>query len=389
MIGVDPLLLDIAMISFLVLIMGALSRVTKQPYVITYILTGVLLGSHVLGIVEDSELITHLGNIGVVLLLFYVGMELKLDHFKKHWKISVYVALVQTLLSVAIMLVLGGLLSWNLNRIVLLGFVISLSSTAVILKLLDEWKLSDSRVGSYVSGILIVQDIAVIPMMILLTFMSADGVSLEQSAIQIAGGIVLVALVVFLMRRQQIHLPVISHLGKDKELQVFVALGLLCGFAIITALAGLSTSLGALLAGMVIAKSKETHWVHHSLESFRVVFVALFFVSIGLLLDVQFLLDNAWLIGFVLLLVYVVNTLITVGILRFIHISWKESLLAGALLAQVGEFSYLLVAFGLSSNIITSFSYQVTIAVITLSLLFSPLWIVAIKRLSLHPRFMR
>ncbi len=387
MIGIDPLLFDVALISLLVIVMGVLSKVTRQPYVITYILTGILLGSHALGVVDDPELIMHLGNIGVVLLLFFVGMELKVDSFMKHWRISAYVTVFQLVLSVVVMVVLGGILSWELRRILLLGFIISLTSTAVILKLLDEWKLADSRMGSYVSTTTIMQDLTIIPMMIILTFLSTDGVSVERSVIQIASGIALMGLIAFLMTRKQIHLPVVSHLGKDRELQVFVALGLLCGCAILTALVGLSTSLGAFLAGILVAKSKETHWVHASLSSFRVVFVALFFVSIGLLLDIEFLRENAWLVGFLLLVVYTINTLITVAILRFIHIPWRDSLIAAALLAQVGELSFVLVAFGLDSSIITSFSYQVTIAVITLSLLFSPVWILAVKLLSSHRRF--
>ena len=149
--------------------------------------------------------------------------------------------------------------------------------------------------------------------------------------------------------------------------------------SLLTGLAQLSTALGAFVGGMVIGAAKETQLGHHSLESFRVVFVALFFVSIGMLVDLSFI-QGHWLqVGALVILVIITNTFINGAVLRMLGDSWRDSLYAGTLLSQIGEFSFVLAAVGIQSNIITGYGYQMTIAVISVSLLMSPPWIMFIK----------
>ena len=146
-------------------------------------------------------------------------------------------------------------------------------------------------------------------------------------------------------------------------------------------MANLSTALGAFAAGIMVTAAKETQWVHHALEPFRVIFIALFFVSVGLLVDVTFVISHIIQVTLLVLIVLVSNTLLNGLILRVLGYHWRESFYAGAILAQIGEFSFVLAAVGLSSGIISDIAYQYTIAVIALSLLVSPFWIWLARRL--------
>ena len=167
---------------------------------------------------------------------------------------------------------------------------------------------------------------------------------------------------------------------KDHELQVFYALFICFGLAWLSAKYNLSTALGAFLGGIIISAAPDMDWVHESLDSFRSFFVALFFISIGLLIDLNFLLKNFVLVLFLVFIIYTINTYINSFILRLLGNNLRESIYAGSLLSQIGEFSFLLVAMGLQEGIITNFAYQVTIEVIALTLLLSPFWIAIVKR---------
>ena len=162
-------------------------------------------------------------------------------------------------------------------------------------------------------------------------------------------------------------------------MQVFAALGLCFGLSLITGLVGLSTALGSFVAGMLVGAAKETRWVHHSLESFRIIFVALFFVSIGMLVDLNFIASHWYQTAALVILVVLTNTFINGSILRILGDNWRDSIYAGALLSQIGEFSFVLAAVGIQAHIISDYGYQMTIAVISISLLISPPWIMLIK----------
>lgn len=146
------------------------------------------------------------------------------------------------------------------------------------------------------------------------------------------------------------------------------------GLALLTGLMGLSTALGAFVGGMVIASARETTWIHTSLESFRVVFVALFFVPIGMLLDLDFLVDQWRLVALLTGLVLVTNTFVNAVVLLAFRASWRDSLRGAALLAQVGELSYVLAAVGKETGFVEDFAYQATVATATLTLILSPPW---------------
>jgi len=150
---------------------------------------------------------------------------------------------------------------------------------------------------------------------------------------------------------------------------------------LITGLFGLSTALGAFVAGMLVGAARETQWVHSSLEPFRVIFVALFFVSIGMLVYLIFIKDHWFQIGALVMAVIITNTFINAVIIRLLGDSWPDSLYSGALLSQIGEFSFVLAAVGMQSNLVSSYGYQLTVTVIALSLMISPAWIATSRKL--------
>jgi CPA2 family monovalent cation:H+ antiporter-2 len=382
----DPAMASIVGALFLVLALGMIMRFLNQPHVVVYLLAGVLIGPEVTGLFSDQEMLGRVGAIGVVLLLFFIGMEISPRRLAANWKVSVIGTLLQIIISVACIWFIGQWLDWPLGRILMLGFVISLSSTAVIMKILRDWGELETPVGQDAVGILLVQDIAVVPMMIILDQFGGGGDGHQNYWLQLLGGIVIIACLALFAVREEIHIPWLKWLKRDQELQLFGALAICFGVALLTGWLGLSTALGAFLAGMFIGVAKETKWLHQSLEPFRVVLVALFFVSIGMMVDLQFMAENAGLIALLVVFVLILNTFINAFILRLLGDPWRETLYVGALLAQIGEFGFVLAAVGIHGQIISDYAYQLVISIITMTLLLSPAWIMLMRKLLGYPR---
>lgn len=371
---IDPILPVIVGSAFIAVMLIFIFRLLRQPQILAYIAAGVIIGPQVLGMISDPLLIEQLGSLGVILLLFFIGMEIDPQQLKKSWKVSIGGTFLQVVFSVAAVYAVGFLLDWSIARIVLLGFVISLTSTAVIITMMKDQNELHSQRGQHVLGITLAQDLAVIPMIIILGLLSDKGFSLSTLLLQLFGGGLIILIVIKLMSKKLISIPILDVFSKNYDLQVFGALIFCFGLSLISGLMALSTAFGAFLGGMVVGNIKQTHWVKGRLEAFHVVFVALFFMSIGMLLNLSFVAEN-WLLllGF-LLLILVGNTLINAITLRVMRVNWRDSFYAGAVLAQIGEFSFILASIGKHSHIITDFGYQMTISAIALSLLASPVW---------------
>jgi K+:H+ antiporter len=376
----DPIMPLFVVVVLVLLVLALVARAVRQPLVIGYLLAGLVMGPAVLGLVEDIETIRRLGAIGVVLLLFFIGLEVSPHSIRSNWRVSLIGTSLQVALTTALVYAFGSILGWPLSRSLLLGFVISLSSTAVILKLLRDWGELDSEVGRDVLGVLLTQDMMVIPMLITLGLFAGDGLDVQQIGLQLVGAAGLIGLVAWITVRRDVHIPFRSIIRDDPEFQVLAALLICFGLALLSGLLNLSTALGAFVAGIVIQATREVEWAEGSLESFRVVFMALFFASIGMLVDLGFIVQYWWQILVLVLDLIVANTAINAVILRLLGRSWRDSVYAGALLSQIGEFSFVLAAAGFQAGVITNFGYQMTIAIVAISLLVSPAWIVLVQR---------
>lgn len=377
----NPIIPLIVIIILTILLVGIVLKLLKQPHVVAYIIAGIFLGPYGLGLVNDIELISLIGSIGIIILLFFIGMEVSIQKIISNWKIAIFGTFFQIVLSVFFTYLLSFWVDWSFNRILLIGFVISLSSSAVVLKILKDLKEIDTKVGQNVLSILLVQDVAVIPMLIIVSLLGQKShFDFGLLGMQLVGTVIFLSIIVFALKKgDSLKLPLPEIIKNDGEMQLFLALILCFGFAFISDFFGLSAALGAFVAGILISLGKEEHWITNSLSSFYVLFVAIFFVSIGMLIDVAFIFNNFKTIFFLVIGVFFTNTVLNAVIIRLLNNSWIESFYAGALLSAIGEFSFLLGSIAFEANILTDYGYQLTISIIALTLLLSPLWISVFK----------
>lgn len=362
-----------------VMLIGLILKRLKQPYIIAYILTGVLLGPSGFHLVTDFETAELIGELGLVVLMFFIGMEISLSDFIKKWRVAFFGTGMQVLFSILLTFTLGYFLDWPFQRILLLGFIISLSSSAVVIKLIEDHKLMQKNIGQQVISILLTQDVLIVPMIIIMSLLGGDGVSQELILLQLSGGLVIFILLLFLLRKKVIKIPLAQAIADDHELQVFASLVICFAFALFTSSFELSAGLGAFVAGLFINASPANHWLHERLHSFRVLLISIFFFSVGMQIDLSFLTENWRAVAIVVLLVYLSNQGINTLALRFLGNSWHESFYGASLLAQIGEFSYVLASLGFHSEIISSYTYQITVIVISITIFISPLWALGSK----------
>jgi CPA2 family monovalent cation:H+ antiporter-2 len=351
---------------------------------IGYIIIGICLGEHGFDMFADKAQVEFLGELGIILLFFFIGMEISLPSFVNKWKVAILGTLSQILISVGIMALVGYFLDWKSARSIVIGFVIALSSSAVVIKLLENKKLLNTTLGDNVLSILLTQDIMIAPILIVTSLLGGSVQTVPETITKILGGGFVFFMFFYLYIKKEIKLPYVDELEEDHELQVFLAILLCAAGALITSLFGLSPALGAFIGGMVVHASKDTDWIHESLHPFRILFIALFFISVGAQINIYFLEQHKWAIMLVLLIVFLTNHAINAIILRVFDCSWKDAFLGGALLAQIGEMSFLVCFTGYQSSIISEFGYMFSLCIISLSLLISPFWIAATEKLLLR-----
>ncbi len=378
----DTLLHVYTIIILSILIVGLIFKTVRIPYVVSYLIVGILLGPYAIGLVTDTVMVEQFETVGLIFLLFFVGMEISLQELLNNWKIPVVGTLIQVAITTGVIFLLGIFMEWKLVRVILIGFVISISSTAVVIKLLHEWNQHNTQVGRNVIGVLLVQDIALIPMIIVLDLMQGESAPVKEIVLQLTGGSLLVIMIAYLLRKKEVHLPFLNYFKGHKELQIFTALAICFGLAMGTELFKLSPYLGAFVAGIYVRSTRETDWIHITLEPFYIFFVAIFFVSVGMMLDLKFLVNNWGIILLLVGLVFILNTAVNTGMMRLLGESWKESLLGGAMLAQVGEFSFVILSVGERTGVVTNFTYQIILALITVTLILSPAWILFFRRIT-------
>lgn len=378
----EDLLLRLVAIMLAALLGGWLLERLRQPPIMGYIIAGAVLAHQFKSALPARQFLEHSGEIGLVLMLFFIGTEVNVSRLVKDWKIPTFGTLLQTLASVLVCLGLGFLLNWKWEQSLFFGFMISLSSTAVVLRILEDFGGTDSSIGRKSLGILLLQDLMVIPMLIVMgMFRSKGSIDAELILKQIVGGILVTAVAAFLATRNRLHIPDWLKLHQNHEFRVLTGLVFCLGSATLTGFLGLSPALGAFLSGMVLGRMESQLKLHEVLEPFKVLFVAIFFVTIGLLVDLDFLANNAQRIGILVLLVFLVNTMVTFGILKFLGVPLVESLATACLLAQIGEFAFLLASSAKRFRLIDGDTQKTAVAVIALSLLFTPLWFAIARKL--------
>ncbi len=374
-------LTGLAVVALGALVCGIAMARLKQPAIVGYILAGVILGPSGFGLVENREAVSVLAELGVILLLFLVAMELSLRGFMKVWRVALAAALLQILISVGVMLALSKVFGWSIELAVLLGFVVALSSTAVVVKMLEQINILRTPAGQLVIGILIAQDLAVVPMILTLKALATPTFGTLDILKIISSIALLGTLTLYLSRRKRINLPFGRIVAGQMDLRPLAGLTACFAAAALSGLAGLSPAYGAFLAGLVIGNSNARAMMIRSTRPVQSVLMMVFFLSIGLLIDLGFIWQNIGTVLFLLLLIAVLKTALNIGLLHLLREPWPHAFVAGVMLAQVGEFSFVLGQTAAAGGLIDQPAVRLIVSITALSLLISPIWMIAGRRL--------
>jgi CPA2 family monovalent cation:H+ antiporter-2 len=348
----------------------------RLPALIGFILTGALIGPSGIGLVQDAGRIEILAEIGVTLLLFVVGLEFSLAAFSKLRTFVLQGGVLQILATTAAGFVLGLALGWPPSQGFYFGCLIALSSTAVVLTSLLDHRLQESVQGRISTGILILQDLAVIPMIAFLpSFGSGGGASWTRLTSELGVTVLLIAGVALFIR--YLASPIFGWVSRarSRELFLITVISFALGMAWLTYQAGLSFALGAFLGGLMIGNTDYQVEALAEMTPFRHCFNSLFFVSIGMLLDLQFLVDHLGTVMSLVLLIPTLKMAIVAGILLFLRAPLRVSLVTGIILGQIGEFSFLLASLGKKTGAFDPLLYQYVIAAAAVTMVGTPLMI--------------
>jgi CPA2 family monovalent cation:H+ antiporter-2 len=375
-------LADIAVVAVAALLCGLILTRLRQPAIVGYIIAGIILGPSGFALVEDRAKIEMLAELGVLLLLFLIGLRLSLRDFHSIWKIALMGAMLPLALSVALTLAASRLFDWPIELAVFLGFVISLSSTVVAIKMLEDIGELHSEVGRRTVGILIVQDLAVVPMLLVLNGMGGPEGFNALDLVPIAGAIALLALLIWYFgKRKRIELPFTRWTRSGPDLMPLAALTLCFAAAAVSGLLGLSTAYGAFLAGLLLGRTTARERLIQTTEPIQGVLMMVFALSVGLLIDLNYVWHHLGTVVLLLVLVVIAKTAVNIGVLRLLGEPWPRAFLTGTVLGQIGEFSFVLAAAGAASGLIDAEGVRLAVTVIAFSLIVSPIWLHFARRL--------
>ncbi|WP_114748902.1 cation:proton antiporter [Pleomorphovibrio marinus] len=368
-----PLLSDIVVIFGLAMLVILLFMRLKLPTIIGYLLTGAIAGPYGLSLVGASVAVEVLSEIGVILLLFVIGMEFSLRSLMAIKKAVFIGGTLQVFLTIVATAALTSFFNFDWNIAVFFGFLFALSSTAIVLKLLQETGQVNTISGRTTLAILIFQDIIIVPFVLFTPMLAGESDNILLSLVYLAlkGGLV----ILFTILSAKYLIPqLLFRIAKTRNEELFLLSIIVTCFAVAyaTSLLGLSLGLGAFLAGLIISESEYSHHATGKVLPFREIFLSFFFVSVGMLFDVGFLFEHFFTIIALVLLTFVVKFTITTIAVKSIGSSFKEAFIVGLSLFQVGEFSLLLAKEGLRYELLDNITYQYFLAISILTMTITP-----------------
>jgi len=347
-------------------------RTLRLPPLLGYLIVGVAIGPHALGWITTTDEVRNLAEIGVVFLMFSIGLEFSLSRLMTMRRIVFGLGGAQVM--VTLLLVFGVAMavgvSWQGS--IVLGGALALSSTAILAKLLAERFELNSPHGQQIIGVLLFQDLAVVPLLILIPALGAPPEDLAATlGFALAKAAVVLLLLLFVGQRlMRAWFHVVAR-QKSSELFVLNVLLVTLGVAYITELAGLSLALGAFVAGVLISETEYRYQVEEDIKPFRDILLGLFFVTIGMLLDVRVIIDNAW-VSVLLVSLVLVKTALIFGLSRLFGASSGVAMRAGLALGACGEFGFVILAHALDSRLLAPDVLQPVLAAMVLSMLIAP-----------------
>jgi len=353
----------------------AFSRL-KIPTTVGYLLTGVVAGPHLLGLIGSIHEIEVMAEIGVILLLFTIGMEFSINHLIKIRKAVFLGGLLQVFLSAGVFFVASIYYNLPWTTALFIGFISSLSSSALVLKILQERSELTSNYGRTVLGILIFQDLLLVPLILFTNLLGNPESDISREIfILILKSLVILAFVYIGNKWLFPRLLHIIAMRKNQELFVMSILLICMSIALLTSWMGMSLAFGAFLAGIMISESHYSHNAFGNIIPFKDIFTSFFFVSIGMMLDLTFVKDNASLVIASVLLVLGAKSIISGATGFILGHTFKGIVMVGLALSQVGEFSFILAKIGFGYKIIDSYYYQLFLATAVITMALTPLLI--------------
>jgi CPA2 family monovalent cation:H+ antiporter-2 len=345
----------------------------RLPIIVGFMITGVVIGPYGLGLISDVHAIELMAEIGVALLLFTIGLEFSIHRILEMKRLVMLGGGLQVVTTVLLATLIAYGRGRSINQAIFFGFLIALSSTAIVLKTYIDRAEVDAPHGRAGVGILLFQDLSIVPMMLMIPVLSGrDGSSPARIAMTFATALVAIGIIILATRKVVPYL--LQHIVRLRSPEVFIiSIVLLClGTSWLTAKFGLSLALGAFIAGMVLSETEYSHQIIADILPFRDVFNSLFFISIGMLLSLGALASN---IGGVLVLVVgliIGKALIVLLTVRFLGYSLRISTMTGLGLAQIGEFSFVLAKMGVPDGLLPDADYQRFLAASILSMIATP-----------------
>lgn len=368
-----PILADIVIILGLSVFVILIFQKLKIPAILGFLVTGVVAGPYGLSLIEASHEVDVMAEIGVILLLFIIGLEFsikKLTAIKK----TVFVAgTFQVLVTIVVFTLVAYFFDFNFSEALFLGFLFSLSSTAIVLKILQDKGEMNSPHGKIALAILIFQDVIVVPMMLITPILAGEYTDITTTILSLIGKTLLVLIFVILAARY-IFPKLLFEVAKTRSKELFILTITVSCFAVawLTSSVGLSLALGAFIAGLIISESDYSHQATSNVLPFREIFTSFFFVSIGMLLDVSFLFKHLPIILLLTIGVAIVKGLIAFGAAYILKYPPRVSLLTGLSLFQVGEFAFILSKVGLENDLLGTEINQYFLSVSIISMGVTP-----------------
>ncbi|AZE92098.1 cation:proton antiporter [Pseudomonas orientalis] len=377
---------DLAVIMLVAGVVTVLFHRLKQPVVLGYIVAGFIIGPHTppFGLIHDEDTIKTLAELGVIFLMFCLGLEFSLRKLFKVGATAFIAAFLEIILMIWIGYEIGQWFDWNTMDSLFLGAILAISSTTIIVKALNDLKMKDQRFAQLIFGVLIVEDILGIGIIALLSSIAVSGTVSSGEVFSTVGKLslfMIVALVIGILLVPRL----LAYVAKfeSNEMLLITVLGLCFGFCLLVVKLEYSMVLGAFLIGAIMAESRQLIKIERLIEPVRDMFSAIFFVAIGLMIDPHILLQYAWPIA-VITVAVVLGKMLSCGLGAFIAGNdGRTSLRVGMGLSQIGEFSFIIAALGMTLQVTSDFLYPVAVAVSAITTLLTPYLIRGADPLSL------
>jgi CPA2 family monovalent cation:H+ antiporter-2 len=377
-----PLLQDLLLLLLVSVPIAFVFNLLRLPTIVGFMITGVLIGPYGLGLIKDAHAIDVLAEIGVVLLLFTIGLEFSLRRILEMKRIVLLGGGLQVVLTTLLATALAYLFGRPINQAIFFGFLFALSSTAIVLKSYIERAEIDSPHGRAGVGILLFQDLSIVPMMLMIPIL---GGSKGSSPSQIVVTLVIAAAAIgAIILTARIIVPyLLHHIVRLRSSEVFIiSIVLMClGTSWLTSQFGLSLALGAFIAGMVLSESEYSHQIVADILPFRDVFNSLFFISIGMLLSLSALASNGLTVLSWVGMLLIGKALLVLAVVRLLGYSLRVSIMTAVGLAQIGEFSFILAKAGIPEGLLSATDYQRFLGASILSMIATPFLIKAAPRI--------